>query len=93
MRTIFLNYLESELFYRDGHLMKNVPSVETRKKCFIFKISEQSLQDLGIDFKNIDPDPHTVVFMDQVAINYLDTHSCFFFYKIKSLHSLCDRDG
>ena len=43
-QTIFLNYLESELFYRNAPLIKNVSFVETRKKCYVFKIDEQSLQ-------------------------------------------------
>ena len=36
-------YFESELFYRDGPFIINVPFVGTREKCYIFKIGEQSL--------------------------------------------------
>ena len=32
MNTIFINYFESELFYRDGHLINNVCFHKTRKK-------------------------------------------------------------
>ena len=39
----FLNYFESELFYRDAPFTKNVSFVWARKKCYIFKIGEQSL--------------------------------------------------
>ena len=34
-------YIESELFYRNRPFIKNVPFVETQKKCSIFKIGEQ----------------------------------------------------
>ena len=43
LSTIFLNYFASQLFYRDGPFIINVSFVETRKKCYIFKIGEQSL--------------------------------------------------
>ena len=43
MSTIFLNYFESELLYGDEPSIKNVSFVGARKKCDIFKISEQSL--------------------------------------------------
>ena len=46
--SYFLEYFESELFYRDGPFIKNVSSVETRKKCYIFEIGELSLQDTRI---------------------------------------------
>ena len=39
----FLDYFESELFYRDEPFIKNVSFVGTRKKCYIIKIGEQSL--------------------------------------------------
>jgi len=38
------------LFYRDGPLIKIVCFVETRKKCYILKIGEQSLQAYYVDF-------------------------------------------
>ena len=40
----FHNYFVLELFYRDGPLLTNVSFVGTRKKCYIFKIGEQSLE-------------------------------------------------
>jgi len=40
----FLDYFESELFYRDGPFIISVSFVETQKTCYIFKIGEQSLQ-------------------------------------------------
>ena len=39
----FLNYFESEWFYRDELFIKNVSFGGARKKCYIFKIGEQSL--------------------------------------------------
>ena len=39
----FLNYFESEWFYRDEPFIKNVSFGGARKKCYIFKIGEQSL--------------------------------------------------
>ena len=44
MSTLFLNYFESELLYRDGPFIKSVSSDETRKKFDILKIAEQPLQ-------------------------------------------------
>ena len=40
---IIYNYFESDLFYRDGLIIKNVSFVKTRKKFDIFKFGEQSL--------------------------------------------------
>ena len=37
----FLNYFESELFCQDEPFIKNDSFVETRTKCYIFKIGEQ----------------------------------------------------
>ena len=39
----FLNYFESEWFYRDEPFTKNVSFGGARKKSYIFKIGEQSL--------------------------------------------------
>ena len=39
----FLNYFESEWFYRDEPFIKYVSFGWARKKCYIFKIGEQSL--------------------------------------------------
>ena len=40
----FLNYFESGLFYWGRPFIKDVSFIETRKKCYIFKIGEQSLK-------------------------------------------------
>ena len=37
------NYFESEWFYRDEPFIKNVSFGGARKKCYVFKICEQSL--------------------------------------------------
>ena len=39
---IFSIILSQSCFYRDGPLIKNVSFVKPRKKCYIFKIGEQS---------------------------------------------------
>ena len=46
---IFSIISNEKLFYRDGPFIKNVSFVGTRKKCYIFKISEQSLQEMGME--------------------------------------------
>ena len=44
MSTRSFNYFESELFFRDRPFIKNVSFGGAWKKCYIFKIGEQSLQ-------------------------------------------------